>query len=147
MEIVLLKEVDKLGAEGAVVRVKPGYARNFLLPRGLAVAATSAQVKTIAEIKRQRSRKLHKQQADAEALKQRLEQHALSFTLNLGEDGKAFGSITLHDVVDTLAHDGLAVEKHTVQLPQPIKSLGLHEVPVKLHPGIIAVLKIRVVKA
>ncbi|MBI4341548.1 MAG: 50S ribosomal protein L9 [Candidatus Omnitrophica bacterium] len=147
MDVILLRDVEQLGTEGATVRVKPGYARNFLLPRKLAVAATPEAVKTVEEITRQRARKLKQQQAEAEALKQRLEQQALSFTLSLGEDGKAFGSITLHDVLDALSRAGVAVEKHAIQLPQPIKSLGLHEVPVKVHRDMVAVLKVRVVKA
>ena len=147
MDVVLIKSVEQLGVEGAVVRVKPGYARNFLLPRGLAVAATPAYIKTVEEITRQRARKVQQQAAEAEALKQRLEQQALSFTLNLGEDGKAFGSITLHDVMEALAHAGITLEKHVVHLPQPIKTLGVHEVTVKLHPSVAAVLKVRVTKA
>ena len=147
MDVVLLKAVEKLGAEGATVHVKPGFARNYLLPRGLAVAATSSQMKTIAEVTRQRARKVQRFQAEADALKQRLEQQSLSFSLSLGEDEKAFGSITVHDVMDALSKAGCAVEKHTVQLPQPIKSLGVHEVPVKLHPHVTAIVKVRVVKA
>ena len=147
MDVILLRDVEKLGAEGATVHVKPGFARNYLLPRGLAAAATPSQVKTIEEVKRQRARKVQRFQTEADALKQRLEQQAVSFSLSLGEDGKAFGSITVHDVADALTKAGCAVEKHTVQLPQPIKSLGVHEVPVKLHPNVTAIVKVRVVKA
>lgn len=147
MDVVLLKDVEKLGAEGARVQVKPGFARNYLLPRGLAITATPSQVKAIEEVKRQRARKVQRFQAEAEALKKRLEQQPVSFSLSLGEDGKAFGSITLHDVVEALAKAGCPVERHAVQLSQPIKSLGVHEVPVKLHPSVTAIVKVRVVKA
>ncbi len=147
MEIILLKDVEKLGSQGNVVRVKPGFARNFLVPQGLAVIATEPQMKTVNEITRQRRRKLERIQADAQALKQRLEKHSLSFTLSLGEDEKAFGSITAHDISEALSRDGFKLEKHAVLLAQPVKSLGVFDVSVKLHPSVTAVLKIRVVKA
>ena len=147
MDVVLLKDVGPLGSQGAMVHVKPGFARNFLIPQGLAVVATDGQVKTVQEVARQRGRKLERIRADAEALKARLEKHALSFKLNFGEDEKAFGSITAHEVVESLTRDGFAVDKHAVALAAPIKSLGVHEVPVKLHPNVTAVLKVRVVKA
>ena len=147
MDVVLLRDIEKLGPEGTVVHVKPGFARNYLLPRGLAVAATPAQVKSVEEIKRQRARKVQQQVAQAEALKKRLEEHALSFTLSLGEDGKAFGSITVHEILESLKGGGLTLERHALQLPNPIKSLGVHEVPVKLDRSVTAILKVRVVKA
>lgn len=147
MDVVLLKDVEKLGPAGSIVHVKPGFARNFLLPRSLAVAATEARLKNVEEIKRQQARKTKRLQDEAEAFKKRLEEHAVSFTLSLGEDEKAFGSITAHDIVETLIQDGLAVEKHAVILLQPIKSLGVHEVSVKLHPNVTAVVKVRVLKA
>ena len=147
MDIVLLKDVEKLGSQGNIVRVKPGFARNFLVPQGLAVIATEPQIKTVNEIPRQRRRKLERVQADAQALKLRLEKHALSFTLSLGEDEKAFGSITAHDISEALSRDGFKLEKHAVLLAQPVKSLGVFDVSVKLHPSVTAVLKIRVVKA
>ena len=147
MDVVLLKDVEKLGAQGSLARVKPGFARNFLVPRGLAVVATAAEIKTAEEITRQRRRKLERQEAEAQQLKQRLEKHSPTFKLTLGEDEKAFGSVTAHEVFESLIRDGFAVEKHAVLLPQPIKTLGIHEVPVKLHANVTAVLKVRVVKA
>ena len=147
MDVILLQDVEKLGSQGSIVPVKPGFARNFLVPQGLAVEATSAQVKTIEEVARQRRRKLQRAEAESQLLKQRLEKHSLSFTLTLGEDDKAFGSVTAHDVLEALGRDGFTVEKHAIHLPQPIKALGTFEVPVKLHANITAVLKVRVVKA
>lgn len=147
MDIILLKHIEKLGLEGAIVHVKPGFARNFLVPRGLAVVADAAQVKSVQEITRQRRRKIERMQAEAEALKQKLEKHSVSFKLSLGEDEKAFGSVTAHEIYETLTKDGFSLEKHAVHLPQPIKSLGVHEVAVKLHSNVTALLKVRVVKA
>lgn len=147
MDIVLLKDVEKLGAQGAVVRVKSGFARNFLLPQGLAVSATPEQIKTVEEIKRQRQQKTQRVQAEAEALKKTIESKSFSFKLALGSEEKAFGSVTVHDIVEALGRQGITVEKHAVHLDQPIKSLGNFEVPVKLHPQVTANAKLTVVKA
>lgn len=147
MDVVLLKDVEPLGAEGAVVHVKSGFARNYLLPRGLAAPATPAQLKTAAENTRQQSRKLERARGAADALKRRLEATSLTLTLTLGEDEKAFGSVTAHDIAEALARNGFAVEKRAIRLAQPIKGLGAYEVPVKVHADIIAILKLTVVKA
>lgn len=147
MDVVLLKDVEKLGTAGAVVRVKPGFARNYLLPGGLAALATPAQLKTLEEITRQRQRQQEKAVAEATALKQRLEAKPLTLTLTLGEGDKPFGSITAHDVAEALARAGTAVEKHLVQLEEPIKALGNYDVPVKVHATVTATVKLSVVKA
>ena len=147
MDVVLLKDVEKLGTEGALVHVKPGFARNYLLPRGLAAPATRQYLKSIEETKRQRSRKLERARGAAEALKQKLEGKSLTLTLTLGEDDKPFGSITAHDIAEALTREGLAVEKHAIRLDQPIKGLGIFEVPVKVHTELTATLKLWVVKA
>ncbi len=147
MEVILLQDVEKLGAEGAVVRVKPGFARNYLLPSGLAVAATPKQVKAIEVGRQQRQRKLARVQAEAEAVKHRLEGHSLTLKLTLGEGDKPFGSVTAHDVVEALARDGIQVEKHAVQLEQPVKALGIYEIPIRIHADVTAILKLWVVKA
>ena len=147
MDIVLLKDVDKLGTEGQVVHVKPGYARNYLVPLGLAVSATSAQVRAIEETKRQRQQKVQRATEDAEALKGKLESRSVSLTLNVGADGKAFGSVTAHDIAEALTKAGFALDKHAVHLPEPIKTLGTHDVSVRVHPSLNATVKVLVVKA
>ena len=147
MDVVLLKDVEKLGSEGSVIHVKPGFARNYLLPYGLAAPATPAQLKAIEDAKRQRELKLQRIKSGAEALKRKLEGRSLTLKLNLGADDKPFGSITTHDVVEALAGDGIEVDKHAVHLEQPIKTLGIYEVPVRVHPEITATLKLWVVKA
>jgi len=147
MDVILLKEVEKLGAEGVVVHVKPGFARNYLLPRGLAVAATPQQVRAVEEARRQRLQKSQRAQTDAEALKRTIEGRPLSLSLELGADGKAFGAVTAHDIVKALTRDGLAVEKHDLELAQPIKALGIFDVPIRLHPQVTATLKLHIVKA
>lgn len=147
MDVILLKEVEKLGSEGSVVHVKPGFARNYLLPRGLAVAATPQRVRAVEEVKRQRLHRIQRAQADAEALKRKIEGRSLSLKLNLGAEDKAFGSVTAHDIVEALKRDGIEVEKHDVELAQPIKALGIYEVPIKLDAHVTATLKLWVVKA
>ena len=147
MDVVLLKAVEKLGAEGSVVNVKPGFARNYLIPLGLAAPATTAQLKALEQAQRQRLQKSQRIKADAEALKRKLEGRSLTLKLNLGADGKPFGSVTSHDVVEALGQEGLQVEKHAIQLEEPIKSLGVFDVPIRLHPDVTATLKLWVVKA
>ena len=147
MDVVLLKDVDKLGTEGVVVRVKPGYARNYLMPRGLAAAATPQQLKALEGQQRQRAKQRERLKVEAEAVKQKLESRSLTLTLTLGDDGQSFGSITAHDVVEALARAGIVIEKHMLQLEQPIKSLGTFEIPVRIHSDVTASLKLSVVKA
>ena len=147
MEVVLLKDVEKLGTAGAVVRVKPGFARNYLLPSGIAVAATPQQLQAIEVAGRQRQQKTQRVQAEAETLKRRIEGRSLTLQLTLGEDGKAFGSVTVHDILEALAREGIAVEKHTIHLEQSLKALGIYEVPIRLHPQVTATLKLRIAKS
>ena len=147
MDVVLLKDVEKLGVEGAVVKVKPGFARNYLVPHGLAALATVWQLKAIEESKRQRLQKTQRARRDADALKRKLEARSLTLKLSLGEDDKPFGSITTHDIVEALAQDGIVMDKHAVHLEHPIKSLGVFDVPVRLHADVTATLKVWVVKA
>ena len=147
MDVILLKDVEKLGAEGAVVHVKPGFARNYLLPLGLAAPATPQQLKAIEACKRQREHKLQRVKQDADALKRMIESRSITLKLTLGDDEKPFGSVTVHDLVEALQREGIDVEKSAVHLEQPIKTLGIFDVPVKLHPDVTATAKVWVVKA
>jgi len=147
MEVILLKDVKPLGAEGEVVQVKPGFARNYLIPHGLAATANPAQLKAVAERKQARARKTERVKQQALELKRKLEGRSLTLKLSLGEGDKAFGAITVNDVVQALTQEGLPVDRHSVQLEQPIKALGIYELPVRLHPEVTAVVKLWVVKA
>lgn len=147
MDVVLLKPVEKLGAEGAVVQVKPGFARNFLIPSGLAVLATPQQLKALDARQQTQARRGLRAQAQAKALQAKLERLTLTLTLAVGMDNKPFGSVTAHDLVDALTREGLSIEKLAVQLPEPIKTLGTSEVPIRLHQNVNAMLKVRVIKA
>ena len=146
MDVILLKDVEKLGAQGAVVHVKPGFARNYLLPQGLAVASTTQQLKAAQERQRQQQAKVQRIKAEAEALKRKLEGRSLTLKLSLGEDEKPFGAITPHEIIDALKREGFELDKHALRLEQPIKSLGIFELPVRLHPDVTATLKLWVVK-
>ena len=147
MECILLKDVEKLGKEGAVVQVKPGYARNFLLPRGLALPNSPQNQRALEAQQRRLAVKQARVRKHAEALKQKLESRSLTMKLTLGEQEQPFGSVTVHDVVEALGREGLAVDKSAVQLHEPLKTLGIYEVPVRLHPEVTATLKVWVVKA
>ena len=147
MDVLLLKDVERLGAEGSIVSVKPGYARNRLIPSGLAVAATKARIKAVEQTKQRRDQKLVRIKEQALTVKRKLEGRSLALTLNLGADDKPFGSVTTHDLVQALEKEGFAVDRHDVRLEQPIKSLGIFEVPVRLHPEVTATLKVWVGKA
>ncbi len=147
MDVMLLKDVERLGMEGALIHVKPGFARNYLLPQGLAVAATPDRLKAAEAAKRRRLEKDQQAREAAAALKRRLESRALTFTLNVGDDGAPFGSISVHDLAEALAREGHPVEKHHIQLEQPLKTLGTFDVPVRLHPDVTAAVKVVVTNA
>ena len=147
MDVVLLKTVERLGSEGTVVHVKPGYARNYLIPRGLAAPATPQQLKLVGAARRQRLQKEERETSETEALKRKLEGRSLTLKLTVGADDKPFGSITTHDLAEALAQGGLQVEKHAIHLEQPIKTLGVYEIPVRLRADMTATLKVWVVKA
>ena len=147
MDVVLLKPVESLGSEGAVVHVKPGFARNYLIPSGLAAEATPQQRKALEARQQARARQAQRQLAQAGVLKAKLERLSLTLSLAVGTDDKPFGSVTAHDVVDALAREGLTIEKHAIQLDEPIKTLGTIAVPVRLHADVSASLKVRIIKA
>ena len=147
MDVILLKDLEKVGKEGAVVVVKPGFARNFLLPRGLALPATPVHRRMVEERARQAQAKQARVHKHAQQLKQKLESRSLTLKLNVGERDTAFGSVTTHDVHEALTLAGIAVDRHAIQLEEPIKVLGIYDVPIRLHPEVSATLKVWVVKA
>lgn len=147
INIVLLQTVDRLGKEGEVVAVKAGFARNYLLPRELAIEATDKQIKIIEETKKQRAQKGERLNAQTQAQRRKLESQSLTLKLNLGEGDKPFGSITVNDIAESLKQEGFDIEKSAIKLEQPIKSLGIFEIPVVMHSGVSATIKLWVVKA
>ena len=147
MELILLQDVDKLGKQGSVVNVKPGFARNYLIPQGLALNATAAARKDWETRQRQTQHKQDRLLQQAEELKQRLENLVLTLTLAVGAAQTAFGSVTIHDLLKALAKEGITLDKHAVRLSGSIKTLGSHHVPVRVHPGVTATLNVSVVPA
>ena len=140
--VILRENVDGLGTIGDVVTVKAGYARNYLLPQGLASVADSRNVKELEHQKRQLARKLEKVTKDAEGVKARIEKVTCEFTQRAGEEGKLFGSVTSMDLEAKLHEAGIEIPRKKIQLGEPIKSLGEHIVPVKLDAGVVSELKV-----
>ena len=145
MEVILRDDVRSVGKAGELVRVKPGYARNYLLPQGLAYEATEGNKKRIAAETRARSTRLAAEKAGAEAFAAQLGQLDLQLKGNAGEEGRLFGSVTAQDVAAALAEAGHEVDRRRIELDQPIKTLGEHTVSVRLHPEVHASVRVTVV--
>lgn len=146
MRIVLREDVDNLGHRGEVVKVADGYARNYLLPKGKALPATEGNLKTIEREKRRYVVRQSKEKQDAEALAQRLAGISCTIVRKVGENDLLYGSVTAGDVAEYLETEGIQVDKRRVQIAEPIKSLGIYTIPVRLHSEVTAQLKVWVVK-
>jgi large subunit ribosomal protein L9 len=144
-EILLLKPVDGLGAEGDQVKVRAGYARNFLLPQGMAVPLTGANRKRVEALKKARGLREVKELDGAQALAKQIEKAGIAIAVKTGEGGKLFGAVTTHDIHDKLVAAGITVDKRRIHLGQPIKTLGKHEVKIRLHPEVSVELSFDVV--
>ena len=148
MKLILTQEVDGLGAPGDVVEVKDGYGRNYLVPRGFAVAWTKGGEKQVASIRKARKAREIATLEDAQAVRQQLESRAVTLTARAGANGRLFGAITPGDVADAVAAvGGPQVDRRKVELAQPIKSLGDYTVKVRLHPEVQANVTLQVVAA
>jgi large subunit ribosomal protein L9 len=145
MELILRENVQNLGKAGDLVRVKPGYARNFLLPRGLAFEATEGNKKRIASEQKAKTVRAEQERAEAQALAGRLAQASVTLKGKAGEEGKLFGSITAQDIAGALEAQGLTIDRRKIDLDQPIKTLGFHTVAVRLHPDVQAEVRVNVV--
>lgn len=147
MQVILQDNVDNLGRVGEIVRVKDGYARNFLIPNGLAAEASTRNVSQLEHQKRAAESRRMKLMADAETIKKAVEAAKVVIPRQVGEEDKLFGSVTTMDIEEVLRGQGLNITRKQIQLAEPIKTLGLHDVPVKVHPELTASLKVNVVKA
>jgi large subunit ribosomal protein L9 len=145
MELILREDVKSLGKAGEMVRVKPGYARNYLLPQGLAYEATEGNKKRIAAETKARTSRQEAERNEAQRAAAALGQVALTLTGKAGEEGKLFGSITTQDLADALARQGHQIDKRRIELDHPIKTLGHHTVAVRLHPEVHAEVHVSVV--
>lgn len=135
-EILLLKPVDGLGAEGDQVKVRAGYARNFLLPQGKAVPLTQANRKHVESLKKARALREAKELDGAQALAKQIAKASIAIAVKTGEGGKLFGAVTANDIHEKLTAAGITIEKRRIHLGQPIKTLGKHEVKIKLHADV-----------
>jgi large subunit ribosomal protein L9 len=146
VELMLREDVDKLGRRGDVIKVAEGYGRNYLLPRGLAVAVTEANKAMIARERKAWEAKAAKEKADFEAVAARIAGLRFIAPRKVGENDVLYGSVTSGDIADFLKGKGIDVDKRKIQLDEPIKKLGEHEVKVKLHPEVAAAVKVLVSK-
>jgi len=145
-KVILQEDVEKLGNRGQVVEVKDGYARNYLLPRKLALEASSGNMKRLEKMRAAFAKKSAVEIADAQKLAELLAGVSLDIARKSGENDQLFGSVTSADISEALAAQGYTIDKRKVQLAEPIKSIGNFEVPVKLHREVTATVKIAVTK-
>ena len=146
MQIVLKEDIDKLGRRGEVVKVADGYARNYLLPLGKALPATPGNLKVIEREKRRYLVRLSKEKEENEALSRRIQALSLTLVRKVGENDVLYGSVTSGDIAEALSQEGVGVDKRRIQLQEPIKSLGIYNVPIRLHPEVTTEVKVWVVK-
>jgi large subunit ribosomal protein L9 len=145
MQIILTQDVENLGKAGELVSVRPGYGRNYLVPRGMAVSATVRNRNRLDHEKALIERKVTKERASATELAARLNGMTLQFERVVGDDEKLFGSVTNRDIADQLKRAGVEIDHRIIQLEQAVKALGKYEVPVRLSAGVVANLKFWVV--
>jgi large subunit ribosomal protein L9 len=146
MEVILRHEVVKLGHPCDIVKVSPGYARNYLLPRGVAFEATPGNKKRIERERKRLEAAEDSRRTSAQEFAARLEQVSLTFSARVGEEGKLFGSVTSADIAQQLAEQGHIVEKRQIDLKEPIKALGVYRVPIRLHADVHPEIKVWVIK-
>ena len=146
MEIILRQAVENLGKTGDVVNVKPGYARNYLLPHGLAYEATPGNLKRIQQERDRLEAAENERRGAAQSLAERFEQVSLTFSARVGDEGKLFGSVTAADIAQQLEAQGYHVEKRQIDLHEPIKALGVYRAPIRLHADVKPEIRVWVIK-
>ena len=146
IKVLLKNDVVNLGTGGEVVRVRPGFARNFLLPRGLAVPATAGNLARVEDLKRQVASQAKVELEQANAAAAQIGGVSVTIARAVGEEGKMYGSVTTKDIEDAFAAAGVKIDRKKIVSADPIKSLGSFEVPIKLHGNVTATLKVNVVK-
>jgi large subunit ribosomal protein L9 len=146
MEVILREDIDKLGSRGEVVKVANGYARNFLIPKRLAVAATDSNKKIVEQERQAHLRKEAKQAGEAQDLAKLLNGVTVTIAQKAGENDQLFGSVTSKDVADALAAKNFTIDRRKIQLDEPIKQLGEYKIPVRLHREVTAEITVVVAK-
>jgi large subunit ribosomal protein L9 len=146
MQVILLADIDGLGKKGEAVKVAKGYARNYLIPKRLALTDTPANRRTHANMQKVEKVRLSRQKRDAEIVAAQLERVSLTAVVQAGEDDKLFGSVTSKDIADLLLKEGFEIDRRRILLEEPIKRLGVYTVGVKVHPELDANIKVWVVR-
>lgn len=147
MKVILKENIETLGHIGDIVKVAPGYARNYLIPKGFALEATSRNAKALEHAKRQMEYKRNKVLEQARNLAEKIQGSAVTLQHNAGEGDKLFGSVTNMELAEVLKQRGIEVDRKKILLAEPIKHLGEYDVPVKIHPEVTATLKVIITKA
>jgi large subunit ribosomal protein L9 len=146
MKVILRQDVTDLGKAGQTIEVKGGYGRNFLIPRNLAIPATKANLRAIGEIDKQNQIQERKRRRTAEQLKDKLEKISLTVEVLVGEEDKIYGSVTSQNISEHLIAQGMEIDKRNILLEEPIKSLGVYTIPVKVDKDVIANIKTWVIR-
>jgi len=146
MKVILRKDSEKLGHVSEVISVKDGYARNYLIPRGIAYEATDGSLRQLEEENKQQSRRTDKEHIQAEALAAKLEKVSITIKMKVGEEEKLFGSVTAQMIADALIEKEITLDKRQIELEEPLKALGIYDVPVKLSGGVTGKIKVWIVR-
>ena len=146
MKVIFLKDVKGQGKKGEVKEVAEGYARNFLIPRGLVTPASDSNLKQLAQQNKAEQKKKQQEKEEAEKLAKKLEELTVEFRAKTGEGGRLFGSITGKHIAEELEKKNISIDKRKIQLDEPIRTLGVTFVPVKVHPEVTAKLKVQVLE-
>ncbi len=146
IQIILKKDIEKLGKAGEVLSVREGYARNFLLPKGLALSATASNLKVVEQEKKKASLAKEQQRNLAQALADKISSASCTVSVQAGQDGKLFGSVTTQDIAEAFKAEGVDIDRKKIELTQPIKEVGVFKINIKLHPDITTQTKVWVVK-
>lgn len=146
MQIILREDIDKLGRRGETIKVADGYARNYLLPKGMALKASEGNQKVIEREKRRYLVTVAKEKSGADALASRIAGISCTIVRKVGENETLYGSVTTADIAEYLLKEGVEIDKRRIQLDEPIRSLGIYNVSVRLHPEVSAEIKVWVVK-
>lgn len=146
MKVILRKDFEKLGKVGDIVDVKDVYARNYIIPRNIGYQATPSNILAFEEEKKQQIRKTEKTKKKAESLASSIEKISLTIKMKVGEEDKLFGSVTSQVIAEALQEKGIIIDKRQIELEEPIKMLGIYDVPIKLEAGVLSKIKVWVVK-
>jgi large subunit ribosomal protein L9 len=146
MKVILKEDIPKLGRMGETVEVAPGYGRNYLIPQGKAALATSRNLKALEHERRLIHRKAELVRTDAEGLAERIGGVTLSLTRKVVDEDKLYGSVSVSDIAQALEEAGVAVERKMIKLDEPIKTLGEHQIPIKVHTDVTAEITLQIVK-